>query len=236
MILAKPLPRTRRRDAALGRILDEATALIGREGLEGLSMARLAEAVDYTPGALYRYFTSKDELLSRLVQRTLTDVIAALAAAEHALDADAPALAHVVALVDGYRLFARREPHRFGLLALTLADPRVLLAQPAHAEPAATGMIGALRPLAEALARAVTAGELTDGLIADRTICLFAMLQGVLQLTKLARLAPAALDVARLTDAGTGALLLGWGATPAHVDAAFTHARATRSASPGASA
>ena len=33
-------------------------------------MHRLAKAVDYTPGALYRYFDSKDVLLSALVVRT----------------------------------------------------------------------------------------------------------------------------------------------------------------------
>ena len=211
-------PRARRRDAALQRILDGAMALIAADGLEGLSMARLADAVDYTPGALYRYVDSKDALLSLLVQRALGDASAALAAATGALPAAAPPLARVLALVAGFREFARREPHRFGLIALTLADPRVLLAQPEHAGPAAAAAVTALAPLAEALDRAAAAGDLAPGSAADRALCLFALHHGVLQLGKLARIAPAALDVSRLAAEGTRALLLGWGASPAHLD------------------
>jgi AcrR family transcriptional regulator len=216
VILEHPAtPRARRRDAAVVRILDTATTLIATEGLEGLSMARLADAVDYTPGALYRYFDSKDALLSRLVQRTLGDVRAVLDAAVARVPAGAPALARVLALVDGYRAFARTEPHRFGLLALTIAEPRVLLEQPTHAAAVAAAAVAALRPLADALADAATAGELAPGAAAERAICVFALQQGTLQLAKLGRAAPVALDVERLAADGTHALLRGWGASPA---------------------
>ncbi|MCB9562910.1 MAG: TetR/AcrR family transcriptional regulator [Kofleriaceae bacterium] len=219
-------PRAKRRDASLQRILDEAMALVARDGLDGLSMARLAQAADYTPGALYRYFDSKDALLSRLVERILGDIRAVLDEVVDDLPATATPLTHVIALAHAYRRFARLEPHRFGLLAMTMAEPRILIVDDAHAAPAAEAVLAALRPLAAALTEATAAGELgpaaSPATAIDRGLALFAALQGALQLAKLARFAPGVLDVARLSRESTRTLLIGWGADAARVDAAFT--------------
>jgi AcrR family transcriptional regulator len=219
-------PRARRRDANLQRILDAATQMVAESGLAALSMGKLAEAVDYTPGALYRYFGSKDALLSQLVEKILEDVRALLDRAEGLLPRAAPPLARVFALVQGYRAFARLQPHRFGLLAMTMAEPRVLLREAEHAEPVVRVMIGAMQRLAAALGAATEAGLLSPGEIPERTICLFAMLQGVLQLQKQARYAPDILDIDRLVVRGTRALLLGWGARTRTVDAAVARVAA----------
>jgi AcrR family transcriptional regulator len=37
--------------------------MIVEQGIEGLSIRALAESIDYTPGALYKYFSSKEELV-----------------------------------------------------------------------------------------------------------------------------------------------------------------------------
>lgn len=225
----RPNPRARRHDAALRRIVDEAMALVAAEGLDGLSMARLADAADYTPGALYRYVDSKDALLSLLVERVLADVRDSMAAALDGVPPGAPVIARVVALVDAYRAFAARQPHRFGLIALTMAEPRVLLVRHEHAAPAAAATIAALRPLFDALTDAAAAGELDAGPAVDRAVCVFALVQGLLPLVKLARVAPAALDVARLSEVGLRGLLLGWGAPPSVLEAAL----AARPPAPG---
>lgn len=214
-------PRARRHDANVEKILDAAAELVAATGLDALSMSKLAAAVDYTPGALYRYFDSKDALLARLVQRVLEDLRGQLMAALAALPAKASPLARVLALVAAYRDFARREPHRFGLLATTMAEPRVLLPERSHAQTAAVAAVGALEPLAQALGAAAEAGLLAPGDAAERTVCLFAMLHGVLQLPKLARHAPGGLDVDRLVGAGVRALLVGWGASPRNVSRAL---------------
>lgn len=227
----KATPRARRHDANLQRILDAAMDMVAGDGLEGLSMTRLAAAVDYTPGALYRYFDSKDAILSKLVERILEEVRAGLDRSVARLPAKASPLAHVFALADGYRAFARAEPHRFGLLAMTMADPRVLLQQPKDAEPVARAILAAMQPLGVALGQAAEAGQLSAGDVAERTLCLFAMLQGVLLLQKQARRAPGVLDVDRLAIGGTRTLLVGWGAKPRAVDAAV--ARAIGSRRPG---
>ena len=220
-------PRARRRDANLGRILDAATRLVAEEGLDALAMGRVADAVDYTAGALYRYVASKDALLSLIVQRILAELRGELVAT-----AQAPSpLARVAALVGGYRRFVAREPHRAGVLAIALATPRVLLATP-EAAPVSAAVVATLTPLADALTAAVTARELDPGDPVERTLALFAMLHGLSQLAKLTHHAPGAFDVDRLVRAGTRGLLVGWGGRPAAVDAAL--AAASPSAPPRA--
>lgn len=218
-------PRARRHEANLEKIIEAAIEVVAAGGLEALSMGRLAAAVDYTPGALYRYVDSKDALLAQVMTRILTELRTALVAAVAALPTGATPIERVVALVLGYRGFAHREPHRFGLLAATLAEPRVLLAAPAHSTPTAVGVLATFAPLAEALTAAVAADQLAAGDTAERALCLFAMLHGLVQLPKLARHAPTAIDVERLALGGTRALLLGWGATPRTVDAALARGR-----------
>jgi AcrR family transcriptional regulator len=213
-------PRVRRRDANVERILAAAMEAIAEGGLEALSMNKLAASVDYTPGALYRYFDSKSALLSRLVERILDDVRAHLDRAVALLPAGASPLARVFALAHGYRAFARREPHRFGLIASTMAAPRVLLEDARDAQPVVASVLAAMQPLADALVAAAEARQLSAGSVADRTLALLAALQGALLLHKQARHAPGVLDVGRLVSFATSSLLVGWGASQRAVDAA----------------
>ena len=198
--------------------------LIAEGGIAGLSMTKLAEAASYTPGALYRYFPSKDAILSKLVARILEDVRAASHEAMEALPASASPFARVFALARSYRAFAKAEPHRFGLLATTMAEPRVLLEEHENAEPVARAMIAAMQPLGEALAAAAASGLLEEGDVQTRTLCLFAMLQGLLQLQKSSRYAPAVLDVDQLIVSGVRGLLIGWGGKARTVDAGASRA------------
>src|SRR5436305_14088251 len=45
------------------RILEAAAELAGRDGLDALSMRRLAHELDVWPMSVYRYFRDKDELV-----------------------------------------------------------------------------------------------------------------------------------------------------------------------------
>lgn len=200
--------------------------MVERGGLDALSINKLAAVVDYTPGALYRYFPSKDALLAALVLRCLDDVRAHTDRALAALGPKASPLARLFAIVRGYRAFARTAPERFGLLASTMADPRVLLAEPETAGPVALAAMTAMQTLAAALHDAASAGLITRGEVAERAVCVFSLLHGVLQFQKQARFAPEVIDTERLATRGTRALLLGWGAKPKAVDAAILRAAA----------
>ena len=59
-------PAERRRNKIRARILTAAESVFAREGAEGLSIRRLAENIDYSPAAIYKYFSSKDELVDEL--------------------------------------------------------------------------------------------------------------------------------------------------------------------------
>lgn len=217
-------PRERRHDENLRKILDAAMLLVEEGGLRALSVNKLAAAVDYTPGALYRYFPSKDALLSALVARVLEELRAHFGSALELAAPRTQPLSRVVLLTAAYRAFARWEPARFGLLAMSMAEPKVLLEEPADVAPVVLAAMNAMEPIASTLESAVGAGQLEAGNAAERALCLFGLLQGVLQLHKQARHAPQLIDLDRLTAQGVRALLCGWGADPRSVSAALAKA------------
>ena len=66
MTISVSSPAERRRNKIRARILSAAERVFAREGAEGLSIRRLAETIDYSPAAIYKYFKSKDELVDEL--------------------------------------------------------------------------------------------------------------------------------------------------------------------------
>jgi len=213
-------PRARRRVANLEKILDAAMKMVTDEGFGALSMNKLAGVVDYTPGALYRYFDSKDALLGALVNQVLDEVRAVLVVAAEDVPEDRP-LARLFALTRAYRRFSVEESNKFSLLAMSMAEPRVLLRAPEVAEPVVHSMIATLSPIADALGVAEAKQMLSPGSVPERTVLVFASVQGIVQLRKQARVAPELLDLDRMVAAVVRTLLLGWGADEGAVDRAF---------------
>ncbi len=66
MTVSVSSPAERRRNKIRARILTAAEQVFAREGAAGLSIRRLAENIDYSPAAIYKYFKSKDELVDEL--------------------------------------------------------------------------------------------------------------------------------------------------------------------------
>ncbi|WP_109780578.1 TetR/AcrR family transcriptional regulator [Streptomyces sp. CG 926] len=58
------------------RTVDTALDLLDEVGLDALTMRRLADAMDVRAGALYRYFATKDELLTAMAERMLAGLAA----------------------------------------------------------------------------------------------------------------------------------------------------------------
>lgn len=56
-------PQARRQAQTRRDIVDNAHQMIVEQGIGGLSIRAVADSIDYTPGALYKYFGSKDELI-----------------------------------------------------------------------------------------------------------------------------------------------------------------------------
>ena len=59
-------PADRRRMRVRESIISAAERVFAKEGENGLSIRRLADEIDYSPSAIYKYFGSKEELIDEL--------------------------------------------------------------------------------------------------------------------------------------------------------------------------
>jgi AcrR family transcriptional regulator len=224
---------TRKRQERMQGILAAALEVAREDGRDALTVHRVAERLDVTPGALYRYFASKDALVAEL-QRT---IIAWLADStrQHiealqgqadvaGLDTGERALLRAVVTALCFETFARSSPVEFGLLTMYLASPEFALPEDdaLHVFRAAAQ---SLQGLAHHLEAAAEAGALSDGIALDRAIALWAGLQGVVQTRKLARSAGGRIDPERIARSLLSALLVGWGADAERVERIVALAR-----------
>jgi AcrR family transcriptional regulator len=70
--------RIQQRAELKAMILDAAREVFIRDGYEQVSMRKLAEKIEYSPGTIYLHFKSKDELLASLVEESFAKLRDAL--------------------------------------------------------------------------------------------------------------------------------------------------------------
>jgi AcrR family transcriptional regulator len=218
--------RERKREVQRDRIAETALRLAVEEGLEALTIARLALELDAAVGALYRYFPSKDALLAELQRRAIggfADLLRhelAEAKAEGWPAGAAGGLAPIVLAARLYWQMPLRAPAHFHLICLLVGDPRDLLPEELAAPNLALAfeLLADVRALLEA---AAASGALEAGGAARRAVQLWASLQGLMQLRKLARFERELFGATELFAELTGSLLRGWGALPDTLEAAF---------------
>ena len=208
-----------------------------REGLEALTLQRVARELGLVTTAIYRYFPSKDALLAALQRRAVqtihghfTAVLAELRTrlASRKLAPEIAALAPILAAARAYVELPRTHPETFRLVSLMLGDTRMLIAdeEALRTAPLVVAFLGDIHGL---FAHAVEAKAIAREHAPERcTLVLWSTLHGLAQLEKLRRLAPGSPDALSLADSATCALLRGFGAEPADVT------RALRAISPAA--
>jgi AcrR family transcriptional regulator len=224
---------TRKRQERMQGILAAALEVAREDGRDALTVHRVAERLDVTPGALYRYFASKDALVAEL-QRTIIawlaestrqHIDAVAGQAEGAgLGAGERALLDAVVTALCFEDFARTAPVEFGLLTMYLAAPEFALSEDDALHVFRAAALS-LEDLAHHLETAAGAGALSDGIALDRAIALWAGLHGVVQTRKLARSAGGRIDPERIARGLLSALLVGWGADPERVEQIVALAR-----------
>lgn len=69
-------------------ILDAASELFALEGIENVSMRKIAKRIEYSPTTIYLYFKDKSELISALVRGYFEDFLQRVDAATAALPED----------------------------------------------------------------------------------------------------------------------------------------------------
>lgn len=73
-------PAERRKRKVRDAIIEAAEDVFALEGEAGLSMRRLADRIDYSPAAIYKYFSSKDELLGAIREQFFDRLLSRLGA------------------------------------------------------------------------------------------------------------------------------------------------------------
>jgi AcrR family transcriptional regulator len=90
------------------RILSAARAVLENEGIEGLTIRRVAQRAELSPMALYRHFTDKDALLNALME----DGLAEWESIVRGIRVRDP-LEWLMALGEAHLDFALKQPHRY---------------------------------------------------------------------------------------------------------------------------
>ena len=110
-----PPMRERYRAQVRHEVKEAALRQLAESGPAAVSVSAIGKQLGVSGPALYRYFTSRDELLTELVIDAYHDLADALRAAISHAPGQEPR-ARLEAMVRGYRSWALAEPHRYRLL------------------------------------------------------------------------------------------------------------------------
>lgn len=217
-------PRQRRRVARINHILLSSLEILIAEGLDGLTTQRLADAVDLTPGALYRYFPSKDAILVELQSRVFLEMhgvfVRGWERGQRHLERQAPeapeSLAPLMAAVLTARMFVdmqQEAPTRFGLVSLGMSERRYLL-NDEDVQPVLGVVMGLMADVNARLEACAETGALTRGDSAVRAMNLLFAIHGVLLMNKFKRFSPELINPRAMALRTVRTIFLGWGASP----------------------
>jgi len=112
----------RDRAAVRDAILHAARELFVTEGYRPVSMRRIAERIEYSPAAIYGYFTSKDEIFFALAEEGFRTM---QAAARAAAGGQSDPLAAMRAGFWAYYQFSREQPQYFELMFVDRTVPQL---------------------------------------------------------------------------------------------------------------
>lgn len=173
--------KEREKGALRGRILDAALDLIASEGLDALTMRRIADRIEYSATALYAHFADKDALLLALCRREFSG----LAQMMSGFDPPKDALEGLRVIGRAYCQFALEHPQAYRLMFLLEGTPpRPPSGCLVGAEGGVAGDLDAYGICVDFVKRARAAGQLRATLDDDELVAqiLWAGLHGVLAL------------------------------------------------------
>ncbi len=107
--------RAATRAATIERIKSTSRALLARHGASGLSLREVAREMNQTSSALYRYFASRDELLTALIVDAYVDLGATAEASESLVDRE-DLRGRWRAACDAIRQWSHVHPHEYSLI------------------------------------------------------------------------------------------------------------------------
>ncbi|MCB1915559.1 MAG: TetR/AcrR family transcriptional regulator [Rhodocyclaceae bacterium] len=156
-----------------GLILEAAREAFAELGLAGTSLREIARRAGYTPGALYSYFASKEEIYGALLGESLERLNACVVAA---VANEAPPLERLYGTARAFYDFYREHPRELDLGFYLFNGVRPMGLTPALNDRLNRRLHDALRPIEHAL---VAAGRSPAEAVRDTT-SLFAQMVGLL--------------------------------------------------------
>ncbi len=212
--------RERTRLARHAAVLETALRIVSTEGRRALTMQRVANELECAVGTIYRYFPSKDVLLSEILRESLETLHGSLVLSQSQLDellADrrvesaSGALTRAAAVFRFWILADDTFPQEMELSRALFSDPDVVL----PTEDAGRVVPTAFRLLDFGRCRldeAVEEGVLRAGDNVARVVTAVAGLTGVVLTSKFSRFDASMFDGHRLALLHLRDLLTGWGA------------------------
>jgi AcrR family transcriptional regulator len=173
--------REREREELRTKILDAARELFAREGYEAVSMRRIADAIEYSPTAIYVHFQDKAALMRELCRIDFGKMNAANA---DALQIPDP-IERMRQLGLHYIRFAVTRPNHFRLMFMTKPAAEIVLSEQerkeeGHGDPNKDGYALLRVTVEQAIAEGRLLPELTDANVV--TQLLWAGVHGVASL------------------------------------------------------
>jgi AcrR family transcriptional regulator len=176
----------RKRQAKQSEILDKAMVIIAADGLDSVTIARLARAMDLTVGALYRYFPSKTAILTAVTVRTLQAFTLKL---EEAAGLPGDGCERLLNIASAHIDFCRHQPAYAQLINQMMTSPKIQL-PPEEREQAMEPAFHLIAFLEHHLLAAQQENLLILNDPRAHALIFWSSIQGAIQLEKLGRLNP----------------------------------------------
>jgi AcrR family transcriptional regulator len=111
--------RERERDQTRTKIMDAARDLFATEGFEAVSMRRIAEAIEYSPTAIYVHFKDKQDLFRQLCREDFGRLAGAFLELARVKDP----VERILRIGQNYIRFALAYPNHYRLMFMTPSAP-----------------------------------------------------------------------------------------------------------------
>ena len=205
--------------------------IVVQEGLETLTITRLASSLDASVGSLYRYFEGKEALIVALQEQAICgfrdQLMARLALADERAPDDMVAgvgtLYRLWVALTAYLEHAHSSPAHHRLIDTMMSAPEAVLDDAAAraVDDVVQAVLAIYGQLLQAAAQSGSLRPIEPQELEVRTHLLWAAVHGLDHFRKRERIQAPHLHVEALTDHMMRSLLTGWGAPEPLIDAAY---------------
>lgn len=136
--------RARQREETRSQIVDAAREIVMNEGYRALTMRRIAEAVEYSPAAIYQYFENRDAIAIAISSEGFVQLLEAFTPARAVKNSRA----RLEAIARAYVEFGLRNPATYRLMFMEDAEiTRAVLEEPDPEDPSTQAYLALIEPL-----------------------------------------------------------------------------------------